>query len=107
MIYELIISPNAVEDISFLKKTDKLAYQKLEKLLLELREHPKTGSGKPQLKKYGLSGFYSRRITQKHRMVYQIHEEKVVVLVLSPILNLSSKLEQTFVYAMQSFVVSP
>jgi toxin YoeB len=83
MIYELIISPNAVEDISFLKKTDKLAYKKVEKLLSELREHPKTGSGKPELKKYDLSGLYSRRITQKHRLIYQILEEKVVVLVLS------------------------
>ena len=49
MIYELIISPNAIEDISFLKKTDKLAYKKLEGLLMELKEHPKTGTGKPQL----------------------------------------------------------
>jgi toxin YoeB len=83
MIYKLIISPNAIEDISFLKKTDKSAYNKLERLFEELREHPKTGTGKPQLKKYGLSGFYSRRITQKHRLIYQIIEEKVTVLVLS------------------------
>ncbi|WP_420836610.1 Txe/YoeB family addiction module toxin [Arcticibacter tournemirensis] len=56
---------------------------KLEKLLLELREHPKTGTGKPQLKKYTLSGFYSRRISHKHRLVYQILEEKVIVLILA------------------------
>lgn len=83
MIYELIISPNAIEDISFLKKTDKLAYKKLEGLLMELKEHPKTGTGKPQLKKYALSGLYSRRISHKHRLVYQILEEKVIVLVLA------------------------
>jgi len=83
MIYELIISPNAIEDILFLKKTDRPAYQKVGKLLNELREHPKKGTGKPQLKRYDLSGFYSRRITQKHRLVYQIQEEKVTVLVLS------------------------
>lgn len=83
MIYELIFSPNALEDISFLKKTDKSAYKKLDKLLIELREHPKTGTGKPQLKKHDLSGLYSRRITQKHRLVYHIMEEKVTVIVLS------------------------
>lgn len=72
MSYELKFSANAIEDISFLKKADKPAYKKLEKLLLELREHPKTGTGKPQLKKYTLGGFYSRRISHKHRLVYQI-----------------------------------
>lgn len=47
MSYELKFSANAIEDISFLKKADKPAYKKLEKLLLELREHPKTGTGNP------------------------------------------------------------
>lgn len=83
MPYELVFSANAIEDITLLKKSDKLAFKKLEKLLLELREHPKTGTGKPQLKKYDLSGFYSRRISQKHRLVYQIIEERVTVLVLA------------------------
>jgi len=50
MSYELAFTATAIEDISFLKKTDKVSYRKLEKLLLELMEHPKTGTGKPQLK---------------------------------------------------------
>jgi toxin YoeB len=83
MSYELAFTTTAIEDISFLKKTDKLSYKKLQKLLLELMEHPKTGTGKPQLKKYNLSGFYSRRINHKHRLAYQILEEKVTVLVLT------------------------
>lgn len=83
MSYELAFTSTAIEDISFLKKTDRLSYKKLEKLLLELTEHPKTGTGKPQLKKHNLSGFYSRRISHKHRLVYQILEEKVTVLVLT------------------------
>lgn len=83
MSYELAFTTTAIEDISFLRKTDKLSYKKLEKLLLELMEHPKTGTGKPQLKRHHLSGFYSRRISHKHRLVYQILEEKVTVLVLT------------------------
>ncbi|WP_083488657.1 Txe/YoeB family addiction module toxin [Pedobacter borealis] len=46
-------------------------------------DHPTTGAGKPELKKYNLSGLYSRRITQKHRLVYQINGEEVSVLVLA------------------------
>lgn len=61
MPYELVFSANAIEDITLLKKSDKLAFKKLEKLLLELREHPKTGTGKPQLKKYDLSGFLFKK----------------------------------------------
>ncbi|GGI29460.1 MULTISPECIES: Txe/YoeB family addiction module toxin [Pedobacter] len=83
MSYELDFTTTAIEDILILKKSDKLAYKKLEKLLLELTEHPKTETGKPQLKKYNLSGFYSRRISHKHRLIYQIIEEKVTVLVLT------------------------
>ena len=83
MRYEIEISKNAIEDILYLKKTDKAAYKKLESLLTELREHPTTGTGKPELKKFNLSGCYSRRISQKHRLVYQIFEHTVTVLILS------------------------
>lgn len=82
-MYSLEFTPSAIEDLKWLKKTDQSAYKKAQKLLLELTEHPTTGTGKPELKKYNLSGFYSRRITQKHRLVYQINGETVSVLVLS------------------------
>lgn len=49
----------------------------------ELREHPRTGSGKPEKLKHELEGFYSRRIDRKHRMVYEIEDEIVTVVVLS------------------------
>lgn len=82
-MYILEFTNQAVEDLKWLKKTDQNAYNKVQKLLLELIEHPTTGTGKPELKKYNLSGFYSRRITQKHRLVYQINGEMISVLVLS------------------------
>lgn len=44
MSYELAFTATAIEYIDFLKKSDKLAYRKLQKLLLELMEHPKTGT---------------------------------------------------------------
>ena len=44
----------------------------MQNLLLELIDHPKTGTGKPQLKRYNLSGLYSRRVTDKHRLIYEI-----------------------------------
>lgn len=83
MTWKLDFTDNAKDDIAKLKRSEKQAFQKLIELLGELTEHPKTGTGKPQLKKHDLSGFYSGRINQKHRLVYQIFEEDVTVLVLS------------------------
>ena len=60
-----------------------VAHLKPEKLLAERIEHPRTGTGKPELKKYNLAGCYSRRISQKHRLIYQVIDEKVIVLVLA------------------------
>ena len=46
-------------------------------------EHPETGSGQPEILKHDLEGLYSRRINKKHRLVYDIKDEIVTVIVLS------------------------
>ena len=66
-----------------LRKSDSISYKKLEKLLAELIEHPTTGTGKPEPLKGDRSGQWSRRISQKHRLIYEIREEIITVLVLS------------------------
>ncbi|MDR3339077.1 MAG: Txe/YoeB family addiction module toxin, partial [Candidatus Symbiothrix sp.] len=52
-------------------------------LLEELTEHPYTGTGKPEPLGYDLKGKWSRRITQKHRLIYQVHDKSITVDVLS------------------------
>jgi len=42
-----------------------------------------TGTGKPEKLKYGYIGKWSRHISDKHRLIYEIHEEVVTVIVLS------------------------
>ena len=49
----------------------------------ELREHPHKGTGRPEKLKFDLAGLYSRRINQKHRLVYAVEESTAVVLILS------------------------
>lgn len=84
MSYTLEFSKTALEDIEKHKKSGNLTIlKKLDRLLNELREHPKTGTGRPELLKVDLEGLYSRRINQKHRLVYDIKENIVTVLVLS------------------------
>jgi toxin YoeB len=83
MTYYVTFSDEALGDIAYLKKAEPNSYKKAQKLILELEEHPRTGTGKPEILKYDLSGKWSRRISQKHRLVYQILETEVIVLVLS------------------------
>lgn len=82
-MYSLEFTEQAEGDLRFLKKTEPIAYKKVQKLLLEIMKHPRSGTGKPELMKHNLSGFYSRRITQKHRLVYQVVEESITVFVLA------------------------
>jgi len=84
MSYTLEFSDTALADIKKHKKTGGRAIlKKLQKLLDELREHPTTGTGQPEMLKHSLSGLYSRRINLKHRLVYSIDDKIVTVYILS------------------------
>ena len=82
-MYTIVFTENAKKDLKELNKKAPQAVSKLSKLLDEVREHPRTGTGQvEQLKGYDGS-VYSRRITKEHRLVYKIYDEVVEVLVLS------------------------
>ena len=80
MTYVLIIGQDALDDIVKLKKSgNKAAIRRLNKILDELREHPTTGIGQPEQLNFEYSGLWSRRITDKHRLIYQIEDELIIV----------------------------
>ena len=82
-MYTIVFTEDAKKDLKKLNKKAPQAVSKLSKLLDEVREHPRTGTGQvEQLKGYDGS-VYSRRITKEHRLVYKIYDEVVEVLVLS------------------------
>lgn len=84
MIYKLRLTTNALEDIERHKRSgDIKVLQKIEKLLNELRVHPATGTGKPEKLKHDFKGLYSRRINRNHRLIYDIKENIVSVVVVS------------------------
>lgn len=81
--YSVRISPIVEKELKAVHKSgDKGSIKKIEKLIDELSEHPKTGTGKPEQLK-GVENIWSRRIDKKNRLLYTIKEEIVVVLVLS------------------------
>jgi toxin YoeB len=81
MGYSLDITTQASADFNLHKQAgDKAVLNKIAKLLVELTEHPFTGTGKPEPLKNNLSGFWSRRITLKHRLIYTVQEDIVGIL---------------------------
>lgn len=83
MIYVIDFTETAQRDITKLKRSEPKAYSKLKKLFVELQEHPEAGTGRPKLLGEDRSGQWSRRITQKHRLIYVIDKERLIILILS------------------------
>lgn len=83
MAYTIKYQKQAVLDAAKLQKDEPNAFKKLLKLEAELREHPRTGTGHPEQLKGNRSNQWSRRITEKHRLIYEIHDIEVVVLILT------------------------
>lgn len=83
MAYRVKYQRQAIEDAVRLQKDEPQAFKKLLKLEAELKEHPRTGTGHPEQLHGDRSNQWSRHITKKHRLIYEIYDTEVVVLVLT------------------------
>ena len=82
--YTIEISKEALADLSKIKKSGKkTAILRIEKIFLELEIHPTTGIGKPEKLKYKNENVWSRQINKKDRLVYEIIDHEVVVIIIS------------------------
>lgn len=83
-MYKLIILEKAEADIAVLKRSgQKKTLKKLQGLLLELIEHPRTGTGCVEQLKGDKQGLWSRKINKKDRLIYTIEDDVITVLVVS------------------------
>ena len=82
-MYEIAFSSLALRGAAKLRKSEPASYKKPVKILEELKEHPTTGTGHPEQLKGMNVPAWSRRLSGKHRLVYEIQEEKVMVFILS------------------------
>lgn len=80
--YVVIIKKLAQENLKTLSINEPKAYQKALQLIAELYDHPRSGTGKPEPLKGGSDTLWSRRISKKHRLVYEICDKEVIVYVL-------------------------
>lgn len=75
---DFVFTENGWEDFEFWHDADKDTVKKIIALLKEIRKTPFLGIGKPEPLKYDLKGYWSRRITSEHRLVYKIEGKKGV-----------------------------
>lgn len=83
VMYKLDYTEEAKKGMELLKRHDPKCFKKMSDLLVELMNHPRTGTGHPEPLKGHPEDRWSRRISKKHRLVYRIYDTAVVVLVIS------------------------
>ncbi len=78
---QIDFSSKAKEDLNFwIKSGNKSLLNKIYSLIEDIQLHPFEGIGKPELLKHNLSGCWSRRINQEHRIIYEIIDENTVII---------------------------
>lgn len=83
MKHTIQLSTEFEKNVSKLRADNVKLLAKVWELIFDIDKHPFTGKGKPEPLKGNLSGWWSRRINQKHRLIYRIDEELEQIQIIS------------------------
>lgn len=75
----LIFSEHAWEDYLYWQQTDKKMLKRINQLIKDIQSSPFQGIGKPEPLKHGLTGYWSRRINEEHRIVYKVENKSIFI----------------------------
>jgi toxin YoeB len=76
---KVVFADAAWEDYLWWQKHDRKILERINKLIQEIRREPFSGAGKPEPLRHALAGFWSRRITDEHRIVYRVDGEALLI----------------------------
>ena len=76
---KLIFADAAWDDYLYWQQQDRRMVERINKLIKEVQREPFAGIGKPEPLKHALAGYWSRRITDEHRMVYKIDGDSMLI----------------------------
>ena len=76
---KLIFAEKAWDDYLYWQKTDKRMLNRINILIKDIKREPFAGIGKPEPLKHALSGYWSRRINDEHRIVYKVTEGAILI----------------------------
>ncbi len=76
---KLTFSSRPWEEYLYWQKTDKAILKRINLLIKDIRRQPFDGIGKPEALEHSLSGYWSRRITDEHRIVYKLSDDSLLI----------------------------
>jgi toxin YoeB len=76
---KLIFDDSAQEDVFFWAKNDLKILRKIIDLIEDIQKTPFNGKGKPEALKHDYKGYWSRRITDEHRLVYKVSDDSIYI----------------------------
>ena len=76
----ILFTDKAWDDYQYWVVNDRSMIKRVNRLIDDIRQTPFTGIGKPEALKHQLAGYWSRRITDEHRLVYAVEENQVVII---------------------------
>jgi toxin YoeB len=72
-----VFQPEFIEDLEYWVETDRKMALRAFKLIEAILRDPYTGAGKPEVLKYLVPGAWSRRLSQEHRIVYLVRDDRI------------------------------
>jgi toxin YoeB len=75
----ITFSDDAWEDYLYWQRIDPKIFKRINTLIKEIQRTPYEGIGKPEALKHGFSGYWSRRITDEHRIVYKAETDSLLI----------------------------
>ncbi len=76
---KLVFSERAWAEYLYWQKIDRKVMLRINQLLQEIQRDPFRGIGKPEPLRHALQGYWSRRITDEHRIVYKIQDDSLLI----------------------------
>ena len=76
---KLVFAEQAWEDYVYWQQQDKRVVKRINELIENTAREPFTGIGKPEPLKHALAGYWARRITDEHRMVYRAEKDALFI----------------------------
>lgn len=76
----MILTLRALQELDFWKKSgNAIVLKRIRTLIEAIQQSPFEGIGKPEALKHNYAGWWSRRITEEHRLVYKVEGERIII----------------------------
>mgnify|MGYP001007135194 FL=1 len=76
---KILFADKAWEDYLHWQATDRQVLKRINELIKDIQRSPHQGIGKPEPLRHALSGYWSRRITDEHRLVYRVESQTLLI----------------------------